>query len=119
MQHKKLTDRDLEPRTPKPDIQPILEALKPTELPVPIFKRSGFKRILGGIITAIGTLLSFSTKYSGIGQIVMYAGGALGLVGVGDGIRKNKKTNDKTQIILSFLRWIWEWIKTITKNGGK
>lgn len=33
MNHRKLTDKDLEPRTPKPDLKPTLAELKPTKLP--------------------------------------------------------------------------------------
>lgn len=93
-------------------IKDIADSRIPTPMPYkklksPIFKRSGFKRISSFIIGGIGLILELIPEYSGIGRVVMYFAGGLGIVGTADGIRKNKKADDKTQIIKMILVWIW------------
>ncbi len=106
-------------------IKDIADGMIPTPTPhkklkPSIFKRSGFKRITGTIITTAGTVLAFLPKYSHIGQAIMAIGATLGIGGSVHGAVKNKKSDDKTQIIKTVLLWIVEFImKLFTKNKEK
>jgi len=133
---RKLTDEDLEikaesaPGTPVPD----LELIEPIELPkmdtkadnwrewfvglflLPPWKRSGFKRISGTIISTVGGILILLPKYSGIGQAILAAGSFLGIGGMAHGAIKNKKSDDKTQIIKMVLLWLADFVMKLIKK---
>ncbi|HEA19703.1 MAG TPA: hypothetical protein ENH87_02145 [Pricia antarctica] len=121
---KGLTNEDLEPRTKVSDeyvrrydktIKRMLEEKKPIELPqLPIWKKSGFKRKLGGIVLLIGGLLSLIPQTAPIGQGLLAVGGAVGITGAGHGMMKNRKKEQTTKIdtiaILRILADILIWL---------
>ena len=128
MKMKKLTNEDLEQDAEdlkmdgetRENIENNLhDKQEPIKLKPQIFKRSGFKRITGGIVTVTGTILTLLPKYTGIGQAVMGIGAVLGIGGSIHGAVKNKKSDDKTQILMTILKWVGEIIIKLLNKKEK
>lgn len=101
------TDDDLDPQEPTTIPPYTAAALEKTELPpLPMYKKSGFKRKLGGLFLLTGGILSLIPQTSAIGQGLLALGGVTGITGMAHGVVKNKKTDNKTQIVKTILIWI-------------
>ena len=92
---------------------------KPIEMvKLPAYKKSGFKRVAGVVTGIIGLALKLFPETAIAGELVMYAGGALGIVGTGHGMVKNRKKDGETKIDkIAILRWIADLlIKYLTRK---
>lgn len=103
----------------------IKSRLKKKETPIklPIYKRSGFKRKLGGLLLAVGGILTLIPQTSIIGQGILAIGGAMETLGLGAGLMKNRKKPEDTKIdTMAILRIIADILiklfgKKEKKNG--
>ncbi len=78
----------------------IKKHLKKKETPIklPIYKKSGFKRKIGGLLLAVGGILTLIPQTSIIGQGMLAIGGATETLGLGAGMMKNRKKSEDTKI---------------------
>ncbi len=90
------TDDDLDPRGDEKAVATKMTEKQPIKLP--IYKRSGFKRKLGGLLLAVGGILTLIPQTSIIGQGILAIGGATETLGLGAGLMKNRKKPEDTKI---------------------
>lgn len=101
--------------------------LNPGEIKIPwyhFYKRNGFKRVTGFVVGLSGLVLKLIPDTAIIGEIVMYVGGSLGIVGVGDALKKNREKDEDTfvdnnKVLRFFADLIIKLIKQYLKKKGK
>jgi len=109
----------------EPEMRTPGSKVEKTELPkLPIYKRNGFKRKLGGAVTLIAGILSLLPQTSAIGHGLLAIGGLTTTVGVGDALKKNREKDGKTyvddnKVLRYFADLIIKLIKQYFKTKGK
>ena len=99
--------------------------LTETESPkLPIWKKNGFKRVIGFAVGLGGLVLKMIPDTAILGEIVMYAGGSLGIIGVGDSLKKNREKDsdtyvDRNKVLRYIAELIIKLIKQYLKKKGK
>lgn len=93
------------------------------------YKRPGFKRITGVAVGVGGFVLRFFPKYQLLGEVVMAAGGSLGIFGYGHSLKKNLEKDQNTyvdkikmfkkiaEMIIKIVKVIMPLIGKLTKKG--
>ena len=93
------------------------------------YKRPGFKRITGLAVGVSGLVLRFFPEYQLLGEVVIAAGGSLGIFGYGHSLKKNLEKDQNTyvdrikmfkkiaEVIIQIVKVIMPLFSKLTKKG--
>ena len=93
------------------------------------YKRPGFKRITGLAVGVSGLVLRFFPEYQLLGEVVIAAGGSLGIFGYGHSLKKNLEKDQNTyvdrikmfkkiaEVIIQIVKVIMPLFGKLTKKG--
>ena len=76
----------------------LIQEKKPTETPVPIFKRNGFKRWLGIGLMVAGGVATVIPGAQALGGVLIKVGGSIEVIGIGHGLVKSRQSDKETSV---------------------